>query len=372
MNDRMLAAFAAARRTGSFSVAAWELSTTQQTISYSIRKLEEELGFPLFVRRSSRVELTDGGEEFFAWYRALDDGAARLAEDGTDTVPEGVVTDTQVRCFLAVARAGSVSAAADTLFYAPQVLTDHLTALEKALGATLFRREPTGWELTAKGWACWQLFENAANSLKAVSTYARERYEEGKNTAVIGVSEWVSPERALRAALDAFDGKTVVRSMTNHELLAALEEGAVDLALWSGGHAPANRGFDMRPVGEEEIGLLTPADGKPCPLLVCPGWPRSYLENRAITTQEFSPAGFAPSGVILMDSLTRLKERMATGRYAAVTDRRFGALEASAGMNFTPMETGSRLMACRRTNVGEDCAARLSAHLAAFFGGDTK
>ena len=44
MTDKMLAAFAAARRTGSFSTAAWELSMTQQSVSYSIKKLEETLG----------------------------------------------------------------------------------------------------------------------------------------------------------------------------------------------------------------------------------------------------------------------------------------------------------------------------------------
>lgn len=40
------------------------MSVTQQNVSYSIRKLEEELGFPLFVRRDQMVELTDGGEAF--------------------------------------------------------------------------------------------------------------------------------------------------------------------------------------------------------------------------------------------------------------------------------------------------------------------
>lgn len=372
MNDRMLAAFAAAQRTGSFSIAAWELSTTQQNISYSIKKLEEELGFPLFVRRSSRVELTVGGEEFFAWYRALDSGAERLAAEGTDAVPEGTVTDTQVRCFIAVAREGSAAGAAETLFYAPQTISDHLTALEKALGTTLFRREPAGWELTAKGWAYWQLFENAASSLEAVTAYARERYHAGKNTAVVGLSEWLNADGVLKAALDAFDGETDVRVMTNHELLEALEAGEVDLALWSGGHAPVNRGFELRAVGAEELCLLVPADKTSCPLLICPGWPRSFLENRVITTQETSFGRFTPSGITLVENFSRLRERMASGQYAAVTDRRFGALADIGGMNVMPLETESQLTACRRTNAGEDCAARLITHLASVFGGDTK
>ncbi len=83
MNERLLACFGAATRTGSFSVAASELYLSQQIVSYNIRKLEEELGFPLFVRRAQRVETTAWGRDFYAWYERLDKALRRLYLEGS-------------------------------------------------------------------------------------------------------------------------------------------------------------------------------------------------------------------------------------------------------------------------------------------------
>ena len=47
-----------------FSKAADQLFVTQPTLSQQIRKLEEELGFPLFVRSTRTVQLTPEGEIF--------------------------------------------------------------------------------------------------------------------------------------------------------------------------------------------------------------------------------------------------------------------------------------------------------------------
>ena len=48
-------------REGSFSRAAERLYRTQPAISLGIRKLEDSLGQPLFVRGSRPVRLTDAG-----------------------------------------------------------------------------------------------------------------------------------------------------------------------------------------------------------------------------------------------------------------------------------------------------------------------
>jgi len=59
-----LTAFEAAARTGSFTVAARELSLTQGAISRQIKALEEQLGCPLFVRQGLRVTLTPAGAAY--------------------------------------------------------------------------------------------------------------------------------------------------------------------------------------------------------------------------------------------------------------------------------------------------------------------
>jgi LysR family transcriptional regulator, glycine cleavage system transcriptional activator len=56
-----LRAFEASARHLSFTRAADELSLTQGAISQQIKQLELHLGFPLFVRRTRRLELTEEG-----------------------------------------------------------------------------------------------------------------------------------------------------------------------------------------------------------------------------------------------------------------------------------------------------------------------
>lgn len=64
MTDRQLRCFLALYEKLNFSVAARQLFLTQPTLSYQIRTLEEELGTPLFVRTTCRVEPTQAGQLF--------------------------------------------------------------------------------------------------------------------------------------------------------------------------------------------------------------------------------------------------------------------------------------------------------------------
>ncbi len=57
-------AFAAAGQGLSFSVAAGRLNVTTSAISRRIKKLELDLGFPLFERRGNRLRLTNAGRAY--------------------------------------------------------------------------------------------------------------------------------------------------------------------------------------------------------------------------------------------------------------------------------------------------------------------
>jgi DNA-binding transcriptional LysR family regulator len=65
-------------RGGSFAAAAEALHKVPSTISYTVAKLEEQLGFPLFVRRGPRVSLTPAGSELLSEGRWLLRSAADL------------------------------------------------------------------------------------------------------------------------------------------------------------------------------------------------------------------------------------------------------------------------------------------------------
>jgi LysR family transcriptional regulator, glycine cleavage system transcriptional activator len=65
-----LRAFEAAARHLSFTRAAAELNVTQTAISHQIRRLEEQLGIRLFVRRNRALELTREAESYLPAVRA--------------------------------------------------------------------------------------------------------------------------------------------------------------------------------------------------------------------------------------------------------------------------------------------------------------
>ncbi|OHC69517.1 MAG: LysR family transcriptional regulator [Rhodocyclales bacterium RIFCSPLOWO2_02_FULL_63_24] len=65
-------------RGGSFAAAAEALHKVPSTISYTVAKLEEQLGFPLFSRRGPRVTLTPAGRELLSEGRWLLRSAADL------------------------------------------------------------------------------------------------------------------------------------------------------------------------------------------------------------------------------------------------------------------------------------------------------
>jgi len=63
-----------------FGRAADACFVSQPTLSVAIKKLEDELGMPLFERRSNEVTLTDAGERIVAQAQRVLDEAARIKE----------------------------------------------------------------------------------------------------------------------------------------------------------------------------------------------------------------------------------------------------------------------------------------------------
>lgn len=61
MDQQLLRAFVSVAETGSFTAAARALNRTQSAVSLQIKRLEEQVGDPLFHRTTRNVELTDIG-----------------------------------------------------------------------------------------------------------------------------------------------------------------------------------------------------------------------------------------------------------------------------------------------------------------------
>ncbi|MDL2401545.1 LysR substrate-binding domain-containing protein [Rhizobium mayense] len=78
--------FEAAGRHQNFSRAAEELGMSQAAVSLAVRKLEDQLGVPLFHRERRNVELTDVGERFHADVTV---GLSRIQKSAEDIRTKG-------------------------------------------------------------------------------------------------------------------------------------------------------------------------------------------------------------------------------------------------------------------------------------------
>lgn len=92
------------------------------------------------------------------------------------------------RIFLAVARSGQILGAAKALGLNHATVARRLTALEAALGSTLFRRKTNGTELTAEG----ERFLVFAETMESASLAASEAA--GANSAVEGIVRIGAPD----------------------------------------------------------------------------------------------------------------------------------------------------------------------------------
>ncbi|NNC22791.1 LysR family transcriptional regulator [Salinisphaera sp. USBA-960] len=103
LNPQWLRSFVTLAELGQFTQAAEHLGLTQAAVSQHIRRLEDELG-PVFVRRSSGVELTPAGEALTEYCRDLGQAdrrlRLRLAESEAEQGEIGLITPGSVGLFL--------------------------------------------------------------------------------------------------------------------------------------------------------------------------------------------------------------------------------------------------------------------------------
>src|SRR5271167_4895214 len=87
-----LRAFEAAARHMSFTRAAAELNVTQTAVSHQIRRLEEQLGLTLFIRRNRALALTREAQEYLPSVRSAFEDLRRATERLRRAGPDGRLT----------------------------------------------------------------------------------------------------------------------------------------------------------------------------------------------------------------------------------------------------------------------------------------
>ncbi|MEV4108925.1 LysR family transcriptional regulator [Nonomuraea sp. NPDC049695] len=194
----------------------------------------------------------------------------------------------QLRGFVAVAGAGTVTEAANTLGLAPASVSEQVRRLEQSLGVTLFERTPQGMRLTERGATllarAQELLDHADEVRRAVTGQRRR--------VTIGTLEMLAAAR-LPAVIRLLserrpDLDVAVRTLTRGALLAGVTSGELDVALlldtglWVGGLGftmPEDTGsgaaagsrapdLDFLDVGEVRLSLVAAPGGDREPLLV--------------------------------------------------------------------------------------------------------
>jgi DNA-binding transcriptional LysR family regulator len=186
----------------------------------------------------------------------------------------------QLRGFVAVARTGTVTAAANSLGLAPASVSEQVRRLEAGLGVPLFERTPRGMRLTEPGAALLaraQGLLDHADEVRRAVTGSRRRVR-------IGALEMLAaaklPAVIRRLAERSPDLDVEVHSLSRQPLLEAVSGGRLDaVLLLDQGDRLGGLGFgrpadasvmDYADVGEVRLSLVAAPGGDREPLLVSP------------------------------------------------------------------------------------------------------
>ena len=78
---KSMVVFAAIVEQGSFSAASKSLNISRSSVSYHIKKLEQQLGVKLFYRSTRSISLTDTGSRYYQRCRVVVEQAQRAQQD---------------------------------------------------------------------------------------------------------------------------------------------------------------------------------------------------------------------------------------------------------------------------------------------------
>ena len=222
LNLRHLRALAAVARTGSVTAAARQVNLTQPAVTQGIGKLELQLGCPLFERRPGGMTATEAGERLAARV----DAASRF-------IASPRVTSTQMRAFVAVARAGSYAEASAMTGLGEASLHRSVGDLSLNIGHRLVERRGRGIALTARGQTVARNFRLAEVELK--SGLAEIAEVQGREVGRIAIGAMpLSRARLLPNAIARFHAQhpeigISIAEGSHAELVGPLRDGDLDV-----------------------------------------------------------------------------------------------------------------------------------------------
>lgn len=238
----------------------------------------------------------------------------------------------QLRTFLAVHRTGSFAAAARQVHLSHSAVSVQMKQLEEEAGGALFRRDSRPVRLTDLGRQFVKHVRFILNEVDVLKNLSAEDSTEGRLTVgfVPTTLETLLP-RVLSALRGSYPRLQVfVRSGLSSELVQALREGALDLAIVT---APAEPDaiLTLREIVQETLFVIAPrhADCTLRPAALLRAHPYIAFSRRTLLGRQIS-AGLTESGIeadpmIELDSITAIEELVAGGFGVSVVPQRLFA-----------------------------------------------
>lgn len=216
----------------------------------------------------------------------------------------------QLRAFVAVARAGSMTAAANQLCVTPPAVTTHLKTIEKMIGAPLLDRSGDVIALTDVGRAMLTLTEEIETTLargERKIAALLSGAEGGVALGAVSTAKYFTPS-VVAAFQRAHPGVRVTLAIGNREMIVqGLERGEYDLAIM--GRPPAHLDVSCAVLGDHPHELIAPPDHP----LAGAGevQPEDLLQETFLARE-------AGSGTRML--MARFLERIGAGRSARVVE----------------------------------------------------
>ena len=176
--------------------------------------------------------------------------------------PEGRVTLWGIEVFVASAEEGSISAAARRLGVSPSAISQQLTALEAALGATLLDRASRPVQVTPAG----AMFRRHAQTILNAASEARAELAmadlSGLTTLRLGVIEDfdsdVTPRLLTTLAQDLKGCRFLLETGASHRLMDQLEARALDIVIAADTDQPPEDWREVHPIMAEPFVAVAP------------------------------------------------------------------------------------------------------------------
>ncbi|MEJ5990470.1 LysR family transcriptional regulator [Ramlibacter sp. PS3R-8] len=229
-----------------------------------------------------------------------------------------------LRYFVAVADAGSLTAAASAISIAQPALTRQMRELESELGAQLLQRLPRGVRLTQAGLSVYESAQRMLGEAARLQQKLARNQRVDKATVVLGASPTLA--RLLLPGLfencaALLEGVTLrTREAFTPTLLDLVERGQVDMAVVT--NPEPGRTLSLQPLVAEPFALISHVSMRVPPVVMLNQLARIPLLmtslHRGIVERQLLSVGKELNVHSEIDSVDSIRELVLRGRWATI------------------------------------------------------